>query len=180
MITRPNLKFGAVGHVIVAGEHFATRGDALIETVLGSCVAVCLRDPEAGVSGMNHFLLPGEAPARDAAPGRYGAQAMANLIGAMRALGASPERMEAKVFGGGVLRQGEGFGSRVGEYNVRFALDYLTVAGIPVLSRDVGDEVGRRIVLFADTGVVKVRRVPIYDALAAGQGAEGRKAGAPA
>ena len=35
------------------------RPDDLIVThALGSCIAVCLWDPEAGVAGMLHFLLP--------------------------------------------------------------------------------------------------------------------------
>ena len=33
-------------------------GECLV-TVLGSCVATCLWDDEAGVGGMNHFLLAG-------------------------------------------------------------------------------------------------------------------------
>ena len=30
----------------------------MLVTVLGSCVAACIRDPIAGVGGMNHFMLP--------------------------------------------------------------------------------------------------------------------------
>ena len=33
--------------------------DLALTTLLGSCVAACLRDPERRVGGMNHFLLPG-------------------------------------------------------------------------------------------------------------------------
>ena len=33
----------------------------VVYTVLGSCISVCLRDPLAGVGGMNHFML--SAPA---------------------------------------------------------------------------------------------------------------------
>ena len=32
--------------------------DMLIVTVLGSCVAACIRDRVAGIGGMNHFMLP--------------------------------------------------------------------------------------------------------------------------
>ena len=32
--------------------------NAVLTTILGSCVAACLRDPVAGIGGMNHFLLP--------------------------------------------------------------------------------------------------------------------------
>src|SRR5882762_6952443 len=32
--------------------------DLIITAALGSCVAVCLSEPTAGVAGMLHFLLP--------------------------------------------------------------------------------------------------------------------------
>jgi chemotaxis protein CheD len=42
---------------ILPGEYYVTKGDKLIVTVLGSCVAVCLRDKVSGVGGMNHFFV---------------------------------------------------------------------------------------------------------------------------
>ena len=44
---------------VVQGEHYVTGDpEVTLTTILGSCVAVCLWDPERGVGGMNHFLLP--------------------------------------------------------------------------------------------------------------------------
>ena len=46
---------------IVQGEYKVSDDpNAVVSTLLGSCVAACIRDPVAGVGGMNHFLLPGE------------------------------------------------------------------------------------------------------------------------
>ena len=61
------------------GEFFASRKPVVVQTVLGSCVAACLFDPETGCGGMNHFLLPGGEEEMDTA-GRYGSQAMHLLI----------------------------------------------------------------------------------------------------
>ena len=47
----------------------------VLTTVLGSCVAACMRDPRAGVGGMNHFLLPGE----DGRPVDHEARALRRL-----------------------------------------------------------------------------------------------------
>lgn len=45
---------------IIQGEYKVLNDpNAVLSTILGSCVAACLRDPVAGVGGMNHFLLPG-------------------------------------------------------------------------------------------------------------------------
>ena len=47
-------------HVIQGEFHVAEEADVMLTTILGSCVAACMRDPIARVGGMNHFLLPGE------------------------------------------------------------------------------------------------------------------------
>ena len=47
-------------HVIQGEFHVSDDADVVLTTILGSCVAACVRDPVAGVGGMNHFLLPGE------------------------------------------------------------------------------------------------------------------------
>ena len=52
--------FGCEAVKILPGEYFATDRDMALVTVLGSCVAACLRDPVAGVGGMNHFMLPND------------------------------------------------------------------------------------------------------------------------
>jgi chemotaxis protein CheD len=43
---------------ILPGEYYFTNKPMLIVTVLGSCVAACLRDRVTGIGGMNHFMLP--------------------------------------------------------------------------------------------------------------------------
>ena len=35
-----------------------SRDPMIVYTVLGSCISACIRDPVAGVGGMNHFMLP--------------------------------------------------------------------------------------------------------------------------
>lgn len=162
MIRRYNSRFDKESCVIVAGEFFATRDDVLIETVLGSCIAVCLLDEGRGVTGMNHFMLPANRavePAADDRAGRYGTHAMELLINEMMHQGADRMAFKAKVFGGGnVTRMREG-AMRVGDWNTRFALEFLEREGIPVISQDVGGDTGRRIILFARGGNVKLRRL---------------------
>ena len=54
------------GQLVASGDH------VIVTTVLGSCVAVCLFDENAGVGGVNHFVLPAgaEKSPRIAAPRR--------------------------------------------------------------------------------------------------------------
>lgn len=125
------------------GEHFVTASpDVLLTTILGSCVAMCLRDPEAGVGGMNHFLLPDGAGAGADAGRRYGAYAMELLINDVLKAGGRRERLEAKLFGGGRM-----FNSLkdVGQANADFAERFLRDEGIPVVGGSLRGQGGRRL-----------------------------------
>ena len=89
---------------ILPGEFYATSDDTMIVTVLGSCVSVCLSDPQNNIRGMNHFLLPNDQSQRDSLiseSARYGGYAMEVLINQMLKLGAKRNNLVAKVFGGG-------------------------------------------------------------------------------
>jgi chemotaxis protein CheD len=145
---------------ILPGEYYATAGDRMIVTVLGSCVAVCLRDRDSGIGGMNHFMLPGGAE-RDAIAGsdaRYGGYAMEILINHLLRLGAARPRLEAKVFGGGRVLDALAW-SQVGERNARFALRYLALENIPVTAQDLLDVHPRKIYFFPEQGRVLVRKL---------------------
>ena len=49
-------------------QYLVVDSDTALVTVLGSCVAACIRDPLLKLGGMNHFLLPdgnvGDGPQR--------------------------------------------------------------------------------------------------------------------
>ena len=44
---------------VIQGQYHVADDDVVLTTILGSCVAACIRDPALGIGGMNHFLLPG-------------------------------------------------------------------------------------------------------------------------
>ncbi len=145
---------------LLPNEYFVTGEDIVLSTVLGSCVAACIRDPLAGVGGMNHFMLPGDddtdRPASTSM--RYGAFAMEVLINELLKLGARRERLEAKVFGGGaVLDQMRQL--NIGERNATFALSYLRTEQIPVLAQDLRGDYPRRIHYYPFSGKVLMRRM---------------------
>lgn len=125
------------------GEHHVTSDtDVMLTTILGSCVAMCLRDPAAGVGGMNHFLLPEGAGAGTDAGRRYGAYAMELLINDILKAGGRRDRLEAKLFGGGRM-----FDSLkdVGRANADFAEKFLQDEGIPVVGGSLRGQGGRRL-----------------------------------
>ncbi len=132
-------------------------GTALV-TVLGSCIAACVRDPLLQLGGMNHFMLP-EGNVGDGAPARYGSYAMELLINELLKRGASRRRLEAKVFGGANVLKG--FTSNpVGTRNAEFVLAYLDAEQIPVVAEDLRGIHPRKVWFFPETGKVMVNRLP--------------------
>ncbi len=134
---------------ITQGEAYVTdKKDEMLTTILGSCVAGCIRDPVRGIGGMNHFLLPeGGEDDRDAM--RYGVNAMELLINEILKKGGDRSRLEAKLFGGAnVISAMSGIGSR----NAEFARRFLANEGIPVIGGDVGGSNPRRVQYWPATG----------------------------
>ena len=149
---------------ILPGEYYVTRGEEAISTVLGSCISACVRDPMRNVGGMNHFMLPEDSSTGpnnwlDPAVGlatRYGSYAMESLINDLLKLGATRERLEIKVFGGGRVLSGI---TDVGARNITFVRNYLQLEGYRIAAEDLGGTQPRKVIYFPDTGRVKMRRL---------------------
>lgn len=145
---------------ILPGEFYVTSENERIETILGSCISACVRDPIAGVGGMNHFMLPvnksNTSPHVLSDANRYGNFAMENLVNALLSKGAKRERLEFKIFGGGRIMSSM---TNVGWYNIGFTFDYVATEGFKVVSQDIGDVYPRKILYYPLTGRVRVRRL---------------------
>lgn len=142
---------------IKAGEYYVTNQHELISTVLGSCISACIRDPLAGIGGMNHFMLPtyhNEGGDRGAAA-RFGNHAMELLINELIKNGAMRKRLEVKLFGGGsVLKQA----TNVGRRNIDFVHEYIATEGFWLAAEDVGGPYARKVVYSPLEGKARVQR----------------------
>lgn len=128
---------------VMQGEYFVTDDPSvMVTTVLGSCVAACMRDPLAAVGGMNHFLLPGSNDRSALEAERYGVHLMELLVNGLLRQGARRERLEAKLFGGARTMRGL---ADIGALNAKFALRFLENEGIRHAGGSVGGDLGRRI-----------------------------------
>jgi len=146
---------------ILPGEYYATGREMVLVTVLGSCVAACIRDRVTGIGGMNHFMLPDSGSDQGnplSASARYGTYAMEMLLNQLMKLGAKRANLEAKVFGGGNVLRGFKV-ANVGERNSRFALDYLNTEKISVVAQDLLDIYPRKVYFFPQTGRVLVKKL---------------------
>ncbi|MEI7669983.1 MAG: chemoreceptor glutamine deamidase CheD [Pseudomonadota bacterium] len=143
---------------IFAGDWYVSnKKGEMLATILGSCVSACIRDPVAGIGGMNHFLLPGdsnmlESKVSDSA--RYGVSAMENLINGILKEGGQKHRLEVKVFGGGNVINNS---ARIGSKNAKFIREFLSTEGLRIASEDLEGDYPRRIHYFPDSGKVMMR-----------------------
>jgi chemotaxis protein CheD len=152
-------KFGLEAAKILPGEYFVSSDEALLVTVLGSCVAACIRDVDSGIGGMNHFMLPDDGGKSSAgSSARYGTYAMEVLINHLLKLGARRNRMEAKVFGGGAVMASLA-SSNVGARNAEFVLDFLKTEKIPIVAKDLLDSYPRKVYYFPHSGRVLVKKL---------------------
>lgn len=145
------------------GNVYITQTDEIITTVLGSCISVCLRDPQRGVAGMNHFMLPLSEDGRWggvtdplSAASRFGNFAMEYLINGLLKQGAKKSQLEVKVFGGGQMMDAL---TGVGRSNVDFVYGYLRREGMTIKREDVGGENPRKIIFFPRSGRVLLKRL---------------------
>jgi chemotaxis protein CheD len=150
---------------VLPGEfYFTGKSDEVLLTVLGSCVSACIRDPVAGVGGMNHFMLPQHKSGRwgdDLRSTRFGNFAMEKLINELIKAGCARERMEIKVFGGGNVTEST---NAIGSDNADFVLRYLAAEGLRCAAQDLGGTQPRRIHYYPATGRVVRRLLGLADA----------------
>lgn len=156
-----NHKLNCTAYELFAGEYFAVaEPDAFLITLLGSCVAVCLIDEVSGVSGMNHFMLPGKYVENKPAhitDSKYGIFAIDMLIDAMKDLGAQRNNLKAKVFGAGKMV--DHFSLDIAKSNAEFIKKYLAAEKIPIIAEDLGGKCARKLYFYNRTKDVFLKRI---------------------
>ncbi len=152
-------------------EFLVARPPAILRVSgLGSCVALGLFDPKAGLAGLAHILLPGPAP--DSVRGsedprvnryKYADQAIEGLLQAMEREGATLAEVKAKIAGGSTMfSQEDGFGDArtikdgIGARNVEAVKAKLAELNIPIAGEDSGGKSGRTISFDPATGIMSI------------------------
>ena len=151
-------KINAPAYTVLPGYHRVIGEDGVaLVTLLGSCVAACIRDPQIGVGGLNHFLLPGGSGTGQQSA-RYGVHAMEVLVNDILKQGGVKSRLEAKVFGGGNVISVSA-AETVGDRNGQFVIEHLRREGIRLLASDLGGDRARRVFFFPNSGRASVLKL---------------------
>jgi len=145
--------------ILPMGGVFASHTPAALKCVLGSCLAVCLFDPEARVGGMGHFMLPTRLDQDgDRRSHYYGVYVMDLLINEMMKLGAQRDRLQAHAFGASRMLSLCEQATASAMQNAAFITSYLKAEKIPLLSSDLGGDQLRTVYFSTDTGHALVKR----------------------
>jgi len=161
MYTTVSQKYKKSIKIIHPGEFHASDRDELIGTLLGSCIAVCLHDSFNGISGMNHFMLPGrvEGGILSDPSGRYGVIAVNELLCHLRGLGAEGKYLTAKIFGGGHVVDTEMKYISIPEDNIKIAKIMMEMEDITIVKMDVGSNYTRKILMDVKSGNVFLKKI---------------------
>lgn len=140
----------------------ASGHTTLMTVGLGSCVAVVLDDPAAGIGGVAHVVLPASTRVdRANQPGRYAKTAIPLLVERVVEQGGRRSRLRARLVGGAtmfpeLLAPGA---VSLGSRNLAAVREILKELRIPVMGEDIGGNHGRSVAFHPSDGRLIVRSV---------------------
>lgn len=131
---------------------------AVIRTILGSCIGICIFDRAKKIGGLAHILLPNDTSG-GVSPEKYADTAIPLLVNRLIKEGAKKEFMSAKIAGGASMFKFKANVSlgQIGDRNIEESKKSLEKLGIKLLEEDVGGNAGRVIDFFLIDGHLKVK-----------------------
>lgn len=132
-----------------------------LRTLLGSCVGVALYERKRKLLGLAHIVLP-DSMGRPQPVGKYADTAIPETIRRMQELsGGGKLTLSAKIAGGANMfaHVSPNPINPIGEQNVAAIEKALKELGIPVVARHLGGTTGRRMIAYAESGVVEIHRI---------------------
>lgn len=140
---------------LMPGQCYITDKPALVETVVGSCVSVCLYNNETGDAAINHYLQDVCSLGNEGQSGNYGFSATEHIINTLKIRDILVEHLEAQIFGGAMLIEKGEVGSDIGRRNIAVARQVLNTHRIRIIRQEVGGTRGRCIKFNTQTNGVE-------------------------
>ena len=117
----------------------------IIETLIGSCVSVCLYNTKTGWAAINHFLQDSPPSEDNCDIGQYGSTATKHIINALMKADPLPSHYRAQIFGGAAVIKTNTVNNDIGRKNTDIARKILTDHRIRTIREEIGGNRGRRI-----------------------------------
>lgn len=144
----------------IADLNIAKEPDVLATYALGSCVGICLYDPDKKIAGLAHIMLPLSKEAVGNAVDnrrRYADTGITELIQTMSLSGASPSRLVAKIAGGAQMFSTTSSVFNIGERNVAAVKKILMAYRIRIVAEQTGSNFGRTVFFYPEDGTMEIR-----------------------
>lgn len=130
---------------------------------LGSCIGIAIRDPITKIGGLAHIMLPDSGSIHNAGQNiaKFADTGIVELVRQMEAMGAARSRMVAKLAGGATMfsYQGKASMTQIGARNAEASVSKLKELHIPILAQDTGENYGRTVIFYPETGDYVIRAV---------------------
>lgn len=144
--------------VVGVGDGGVTRDPdtVLVTYALGSCVAVMLHDPIAGVAGMVHYMLPESSMSiekSNARPWMFADTGISNLLQATLQQGADKRRLLVFAAGGAQVMDDSGV-FNIGKRNCLALRKVLWKFGLTAHAEETGGTIARTVRMEVGTGRV--------------------------
>ena len=136
--------------------------DKITTLGLGSCVGIAIRDPQTGIGGLAHIMLPdSQAIRNNSNVPKFADTGIEDLVKKMVTKGANRSRLVSKIAGGAQMfaMQTNSDMIRIGERNVEASKKKLREMRIPILAEDCGLNYGRTVIFDPATGDFVIRAV---------------------
>jgi chemotaxis protein CheD len=149
-------------HVVGIGEFAVSDqpGDIIVTHALGSCVAVCLWDPDRQIAGLIHVLLPDSKinPQRALEqPAAFADTGLPLLFQAAYKLGAQKTRLRVRLVGGAEMAPENGnCAFNIGKRNLLAAKNALWRNGVLIEKEEVGGRTVRTVYLAVADGRLQI------------------------
>ncbi len=144
-------------HFLLPGQWWLGQSGYLVSTILGSCVSIVLYDPTTKWVAINHYLLPERLDPNIPKSTRYGDIATSVIIDEISKKGVLKKNVEAKIYGGANVNEGNTLGVAIGASNIIVAVQSLAILQIPIIEQNVGGFRGRKITFNTSTYQTQVQ-----------------------
>ena len=136
------------------------KDSAVLRTLLGSCVGIAFYDSKLKLAALSHIVLPC-SNGNVTMLGKYADTAIPETIRQLQVLaGARKLSLSVKIAGGAnmfAIKSSLNLSASIGNQNCEAVERILGILQIPIIARDIGGTTGRKMVLNAGTGKVKIQ-----------------------
>ena len=131
----------------------------LITYALGSCIGICLWDPNIKLGALIHIMLPINMETGRKNTMKYADTGIKETINLLVGRGARKDRLVAKIAGGAKMFEVAGNNNlgNIGARNIESVKMNLRKEGIRIVSENVGGSVARTLSFYPATGIGEIR-----------------------